>query len=176
MTRRNLVDATEHLPGLRRYARALTQSATAADDLVQQTLLRAIEGAASFRAGAPLRPWLFAILHNEFVSGQRRSLSEQRALAELAQREVAADRPSEEQSALLRETAAQFQKLPEAQRAVLHLIAIEELSYQQAADVLGVPIGTVMSRLSRARGALRDAAERTPANRAMRIVGGTDAS
>lgn len=167
-------DATQHLPALRRYARSLTLDAIAADDLVQQALLSAYEHSHSFKPGASLRAWLFAILHNQFISGARRAGIEQRALSELARREEAVAGGAE-QAALLRETAARFASLPDSQRSVLHLIAIEGLSYQQAAAALDVPIGTIMSRLSRARAALREPDLPETAGR-LHIVGGKDVS
>jgi RNA polymerase sigma-70 factor, ECF subfamily len=163
-----LIDATEHLPALRRYARALTLDASSADDLVQQALLRAYERADTFRAGSPLRAWLFAILHNEYVNGHRRTQAERRALDAMAEIDLA-EAPAPEQAALLAETIRRFAALPEAQRAVLHLVAIEGLTYQQAADALNIRIGTVMSRLSRARAALRQPL--APAHH-LHIVGG----
>lgn len=175
MTGRPAIDVAEHLQAMRRYARSLVGNRADADDLVQQSLLRAHERAATFRPGASLKAWLLAILHNQFVSDRRRAAAESRALDELGHR---LDRPAEEgergQAMLLRDVAARLVALSEDQRAVLHLIAVEGLSYRQAADALGVPIGTIMSRLSRARQALREPAPAEPAQ-PLRIVGGKDA-
>lgn len=171
------MDVVEHLAALRRYARALTLDGDAADDLVQQALLRACERSHTFRAGSAVRPWLFAILHNEFVSGRRRASAERRALLAVAPpAEPAGDADAAEQASLLRQTSVHFAGLPSAQREVLHLIAVEGMSYQQAADALAVPIGTIMSRLNRARTAMREAVAgdgRRPPS--LHLIGGKDA-
>ena len=160
-----------HLAGLRRYARALTRDDAAADDIVQDALVRAIERSDTFRPGASLRAWLASIVHNVFVSTRRREAAEARrdeAFADL--RPAAPDSGDQEHAAQLASVADGFHALPEAQRAVLHLVAVEGLSYQEAAAALDVPIGTIMSRLSRARAALRAPAKVRPP--ALRIVGG----
>jgi RNA polymerase sigma-70 factor (ECF subfamily) len=158
-----------HLDGLRRYARALTRDDAAADDLVQESLLRAIEGADTFRAGGSLRAWLAGIVHNRFVSGRRRQAAEARRDETFAGlREGSPGIASQEHAAQLALVSDRFDALPEPQRAVLHLVAVEGLSYQEAATALDVPIGTVMSRLSRARAALRAPAEQTPKLRMVR--------
>ncbi|WP_420139694.1 sigma-70 family RNA polymerase sigma factor [Sphingomonas sp.] len=175
MTNWGSSDATEHVPALRRYARSLALDPVAADDLVQQALLLAYESRASFKPGSSLRAWLFAILHNQFISGRRRAGVEQRALSEIARRNEEAVESGAEHAALLRETADRFAALPEGQRSALHLVAIEGLSYQEAAATLNVAVGTIMSRLSRARATLREAADRVTHNR-LHIVGGKDVS
>ena len=169
------VDVAKHLAAMRRYARSLVRDPVAADDLVQQALLRGIEGAASFRQGGSLKSWLLSIVHNQFISGQRHAAVERRGLAGLA--DVARDAVQEgdqEQALLLRDVSDRFAALPEPQRAVLHLIAIEGLSYRETADALSIPIGTVMSRLGRARAALRSVGD-LPEGRRLRLVGGHDA-
>lgn len=172
------VDVESLLPGLRRYARALTRDASAADDLVQDTLVRAYEKADSYSAGRPLRTWLFAILYRQYVDGLRREASQRKRDARIADgaspSTMGSDDP--EQAIYLREIAARFAALPDPQRAALHLIAVEGLSYQDAANALDVPIGTVMSRLSRARAALRRQEDGVSDINPMRIVGGKDAS
>jgi RNA polymerase sigma-70 factor, ECF subfamily len=168
-------DATAHLPALRRYARSLTLDPVTADDLVQQALLSAYERASSFRDGAALRPWLFAILHNQFVSCRRRIQAEQRALDAFAEQAGDSGGEAEEQAAVLRDVSRRFARLPESQRAVMHLVAVEGLTYQQAADALAVPIGTIMSRLSRARAALREPAAASGDAPSLRLIGGRDA-
>lgn len=163
-------DIGAYLPALRRYARALTQDAGAADDLVQQALLRACERAETFRPGGSVRAWLFAILHNQFVSGLRRDRAEARAMNSLSAVAVSTVEPPQELELRVAEVARRMAHLPDSQRAVLHLVVIEGMSYQQAAHTLAVPIGTVMSRLARARAALRE-----PAAPGLQIVGGRDA-
>ena len=164
-------DVVAHLDGLRRYARALTRDDVAADDLVQEALLRAIERAGTFRAGGSLRAWLAGIVHNQFVSGRRRQAAEARRDETFVGIGLATQDPGDpDHAAQLVWVAERFHDLPEAQRTVLHLVAVEGLSYQEAAAALDVPIGTVMSRLSRARATRRapGAASRTPTLRVVR--------
>lgn len=181
MTDRPHIDVVPHLPVLRRYARALTRDGVAADDLVQQALVQALQNSASFDRGRSLRTWLLAIVHNQFISDRRRAGSEQRRLDDLAEAAPTADDGGQEQAVLLRQVAERFAALPEGQRAALHLIAVEGLGYREAAEALGVPIGTVMSRLSRARAALRETpgldrhVDITGSSRPLRLIGGKDA-
>ncbi len=167
-------DVVATLPSLRRYARALTRDETAADDLVQDALLLAIERNDTFRPGGSLRAWLASIVHNRFISDQRRRRAETQRDAALADVATEQARAGHQESALLlADLAARFAGLPEAQRSALHLVAVEGLSYQETATALGVPIGTIMSRLSRARATLR--ADESPARtNPFRIVGGRD--
>jgi RNA polymerase sigma-70 factor, ECF subfamily len=170
-------DVHRCLDPLRRYARVLTRDAGAADELVQETLLRAYERAATFRRGAALKPWLLSILHNLHVGHRRRDAAEARALeAAAAQDARGAGEAEAEQAVLLREVGDRFRALPEAQAAVLHLVAVEGLSYREAADALDVPVGTVMSRLHRARAALREPGPPAEEGRALRLIGGKDAN
>jgi len=169
----------EDLVAMRRYARALTRDTQDADDVVQDAVLRAIERRRTFDPARSRRRWLLAIVHNVFVSAKRREASEARRNAQFAQAMIAHLDPAQEHRARLAQIARSFAALPEQQRAVLHLVAVEGLSYQETADALGVPIGTVMSRLSRARIALREAEEQGletggPAKSGLRIVGGRD--
>lgn len=139
-------------PRLRRYARALTGDATRADDLVQDTLERALSRLSLWRRGN-LRAWLFAIMHNLFVnqvrSPQRLEFADDHALLD------APARPTQTDNLELHDLYTALQGLPAEQREVLLLVALEELTYEEAAKVLAVPIGTIMSRLSRARSRLR---------------------
>jgi len=153
-------DLISALPRLRRYARVLTGDLTRADDLVQDTLARAWEKRRLWRAGSDLRAWLFTIMHNVFVnqlSVRRRESAESSLDAdqgpaagwEVPMRATQSDRIE------LTEVLAQIGRLPGEQREVLLLAAVEELRYEDIARVQGVPIGTVMSRLNRAREKLR---------------------
>ncbi|WP_332813649.1 sigma-70 family RNA polymerase sigma factor [Ramlibacter sp.] len=149
------------IPQLRRYARALTGDAWAADDLVQDTLERACDRWQLWKAGSDLRAWLFTLMHNLFIDGARRALRQagQRvdiddAAPELAAPPAATDQLLDLQRCLMR--------LPEEQREVLLLVTLQDLSYEEVARVTGTPIGTVMSRLSRARSRLRELMEGTP--------------
>jgi len=145
----------EHIPSLRRYARALTGNAWAADDLVQDTLERACSKWRLWIVGSDLRAWLFTVMHNVFVSQARRSPATRAAAVDID--DVVHELRSVDSQ---RDQAIDLQRclllLPEEQRAVLLLVALEDLSYAQVAKVLGIPDGTVMSRLSRARSRLRE--------------------
>jgi RNA polymerase sigma-70 factor, ECF subfamily len=155
MSETQRMDVIGLLGPLRRYARSLTRDEARAEDLVQDALVRAYEGSGSFRTGGNLRGWLLSILHNTFIDGRRRDAAEARrsqAAADLAETITPAE---QEGRVRLRQIQKAFMNLPEDQRAVLHLVAIEGLSYQEAADSLGIPVGTLMSRLGRGRAALR---------------------
>jgi len=140
------------IPGLRRYARALTGEAARADDLVQDTLERALAKWSLWRPGN-LRAWLFSIMHNVFVNQLRstRAIDYVEDPGELA----AGVPPAHEDAAMVRDLERALAKLPTEQREVLLLIGLEELGYAEAAKALGVPVGTIMSRLSRGRERLR---------------------
>jgi RNA polymerase sigma factor (sigma-70 family) len=148
---------TDHIPSLRRYARALTGDAWTADDLVQDTLERACSRWRLWVVGSDLRAWLFTLMHNVFVNQVRRSMRQVAAGTtvnvddvenELAAPEAGTAQALDLQRCLLR--------LPEDQRAVLLLVSLEDLTYEEVAKITGVPVGTVMSRLSRARSRLRE--------------------
>lgn len=157
MDRHRIID---HVPALRRYARVLTGDAWAADDLVQDTLERACSKWRLWRVGSDLRAWLFTLMHNLYLN-QRRSLPTLAALdIEEVQDQLAGNTgPSDDALDLER----CLQRLPAEQRAVLLLVAMEDMSYEDTARILAVPVGTVMSRLSRARARLRSLMERGPA-------------
>lgn len=148
-------DVEPHLDVLRRYALVLTRNADEAEDLVQESLVRAIAGAASWRPERGLRPWLLSIVHNTQVSRRRRRSVEQAAAGELVPAEPQVTLPAQIHRVELAQTMAALLRLPEDQREVLVLVAIEGLAYKDAAEILDLPIGTLMSRLARARAALR---------------------
>lgn len=146
-----------HIPGLRRYARALTGDVWAADDLVQDTLERACSKWRLWLAGTDLRAWLFTLMHNVFISQVRQGLTRvklvptvelEEAENELSSPVAPIDLAIDLQRCLLR--------LPDDQRFVLLLVTLEDMSYETVSKVIGVPIGTVMSRLSRARSRMRE--------------------
>ncbi|HEY4582746.1 MAG TPA: sigma-70 family RNA polymerase sigma factor [Lysobacter sp.] len=142
------------IPRLRRFARTLARDPAAADDLVQATLEKALTRAAGRRDDAALQPWLFSILYRRFVDDRRRAARWSRISRLLA----APDAPgpaTPEQVHDARASLSALARLPEDQRALLMLVSVEGLAYRDAAEVLGIPVGTVMSRLSRARRALR---------------------
>lgn len=137
------------VPRLRRFARVLTRAADPADDLVQETVLRALAGRHGFSAGGNLRAWLFVILRNARNAELRRA----RLFTPGPETEGVSGGQEERQH--MRDVATAFLRLPAAQREVLWLIVIEGLGYAEAARILDIPIGTVRSRLSRAREVLR---------------------
>ncbi len=155
-------DITPHLPGLRRYARALTGNAWAADDLVQDTLERACRKWLLWRPGTHLRAWLFTLMHRVYLNQLRAVPAQPPIDLEAVQDHLQAP-PARTDDALDLDRC--LQRLPADQRAVLLLVTLEDMDYAAAAKVLGVPVGTVMSRLSRARQRLRELMEpqaRTP--------------
>lgn len=147
----------ELMPSLRRFALSLTRHASNADDLVQNCLERALGSVASKRPDGDLRAWLFTILYRQFVDNHRRTRRYARMLEFFTGRDDA--QPSTERTVMAQSTLQAFDQLSTEQRALLLWISVEGLSYQQVADILEVPIGTVMSRLSRARQALRALSE-----------------
>jgi len=152
-------DLVAAIPRLRRYARVLTGEPSRADDLVQDTLARGWEKRRLWRTGSDLRAWLFTIMHNIFIN--------QRALARHDAASVSIDADPGNPAWQLPVSANQLERvellellqhmgrLSADQREVLMLAAVEELRYEEIASILQVPIGTVMSRLSRARNNLR---------------------
>ena len=151
MNSRDLI--VPEIPRLRRYARALTGRPDAADDLVQDTLERALEKWQFWQRERDLRPWLFSIMHNLHVDTCRREgrieYCDDDALPHVVQR------PDQEDALHLRDLDRALALLPLDQREVILLVGLEELSYAEVAAALSVPQGTVMSRLSRARARLK---------------------
>ena len=144
------------IPRLRRFARALTGSREAADDLVQDTLERAWVKRELWQAGTNLRAWLFAVMHGVFVNGTRRRRPiESLDALQGTDGERADDGASAETAIAVGEIRAALQRLPDEQRQVVLLVGLEQFSYAEAAAVLEVPLGTVMSRLARGRERLR---------------------
>ena len=156
------------MPALRRYARALTRNADLADDLVQDCLERAIARRGLFRPSGPVRAWLFTILLNLHRNGLRasRRLGDTVDIATIAEPSIPAPQPAH---IALAELARAIDTLPLEQKEALLLIALEGLPYQEAADILKIPLGTLMSRLGRARAALRILTG-TPAETHLRTV------
>jgi RNA polymerase sigma-70 factor (ECF subfamily) len=156
------------IPRLRRYARALLGDRAAADDLVQDTLERAWSRLHQWRAGSDMRAWLFGIMHNLRIDQLRRP--------RLSTLSIDADefelptRPTQSDALELRDLESALGHLADEQREILLLIALEEMSYADIASTLGIPIGTVMSRLSRGRERLRLIMEGQSANTRLRVV------
>jgi len=148
----------ELIPRLRRYARALVGDRNTADDLVQDTLERAWGKFSMWQKRGAVRAWMFGIMHNLFIDRLRaqRSTPEDPAGDDLPE---APQRPTQSDRLEIADLDRALQRLPAEQREVLLLVAVEELTYREVASALGVPIGTVMSRLSRARERLRSELE-----------------
>ena len=147
------------IPALRRYARALMRDRASDDDLVQDCLERAVIRWYQRRDGE-VRAWLFTILHNLAVSQFRKAASRgQHVAIDETNEGHFGEAAAQEQKLIYQDVLTKLARLPEDQRAVLLLVAVEDLSYADAAKVLGIPVGTVMSRLSRARERLRQEIE-----------------
>lgn len=159
---------TQHIPRLRRYARALTGDRNAADDLVQDTLERALSRLGLWRQGSDLRAWLFTIMHNIYVNQARsRGRHPHEALDEPFADALQASEPDWGE---LRDIDEALSNLPAEQRAVLLLVGLEQFTYEEAARVLDIPLGTVMSRLSRGRERLRLMLEGDPRQGPLKVV------
>jgi RNA polymerase sigma-70 factor (ECF subfamily) len=145
----------QHIPRLRRYARALVGDRYSADDLVQDTLERAWNKLHLWRPGSDMRAWLFAIMHNVFVNQARSRRHElDSRIEDLPQIAV---RATQGVNLELVDVDRALRLLPPEQREVVLLVAVEEMSYDEVSRTIDVPIGTVMSRLSRGRERLRQA-------------------
>jgi RNA polymerase sigma-70 factor (ECF subfamily) len=156
------------LPRLRRYARAMIGDRAAADDLVQDTLERAWSRFAQWQAGSDLRAWLFGIMHNLRVDQLRRGVLPTHSLDEDACEVPTRATQSDRLEVMDLESA--LRQLPDEQREVLLLVGLEEMSYADIAAALGIPIGTVMSRLSRGRERLRLVMEGRQQSANLRVV------
>jgi RNA polymerase sigma-70 factor (ECF subfamily) len=145
------------IPALRRYAWSLLRNREDADDLVHDCLVRALDKLHTRRDDADVRAWLFTILHNLFISQQRRRRTRAGTIALEPEHDGAAPVPATQDDRLLwRDMLIALERLPEEQRSVVLLVSVEDLSYAETAAVLGIPIGTVMSRLARGREKLRE--------------------
>lgn len=148
-------DVVPHLDALWRYARVLTRNDADADDLLQEALARAIRLSGSYDPRRPLLNWLSVVLRNTFHTWRRRSAAEQERIEAIAGVGPSVSLPDQEESTDLKTVMAAFDALPPDQREVLQLVAVLGFTYADAAEVLGVPVGTVMSRLARGRAALK---------------------
>ena len=148
------------VPALRRYAIALLRSRDQADDLVHDCLVNAISKLHTRRDNADMRAWLFAILHNLFISQRRRSKIRPDTMELNEAHSNVASHPANQDDRLQwRDVLRGLERLPEEQRAVILLVGVEDMSYAETASILDIPIGTVMSRLARGRERLRQYTE-----------------
>ena len=156
----------EQIPRLRRYARALTRNTERADDLVQDTLVRALAKQHLWQAGTNLRAWLFTLMHNQNVNNVRRGVHQGQNIDVEVMSNVLAATTDPTASRQLYELNRALSQLAQEQRQTILLVGLEEFSYVEAAAILNVPVGTVRSRLSRGRDHLRrllDMPSRAPA-------------
>ncbi len=147
-------DIIQYIPRLRRYARALTGDRMRADDLVQDTLERALMKFHLWQPGSDLRAWLFTVMHNVFINQLRAQPAHMSAVLDDEATSMAV-RPTQSDWLEVRDLQSVLARLPDEQREVLLLVGLEEMSYEETSGVLGIPMGTVMSRLSRGRERLR---------------------
>jgi RNA polymerase sigma-70 factor (ECF subfamily) len=160
----------ELIPRLRRFARSLAQDPAAADDLVQATLERALTHGHTRRKDEALQAWLFSVLYRRFIDDTRRNRRWRRLLGLFTGEADNQAAPSAETVVEGRMALAAFDTLPADQRALLVMVSVEGFSYREVAQTLEIPIGTVMSRLSRARAALRQQVDAPPARPTLRIL------
>jgi RNA polymerase sigma-70 factor (ECF subfamily) len=145
----------QEIPRLRRYARALTRASDRADDLVQDTLVRALTKGHLWQPGTDIRAWLFTIMHHQFVNTVRREARETATvdIADISPKLAATTDPTARRQ--LVELDRALARLPAEHREVILLVGLEGIDYESVARILDVPIGTVRSRLSRGRERLR---------------------
>lgn len=143
----------ELLPALRAFARSLTRNRTEADDLVQETLLKALSNIEKFDPGTNLRAWLFTILRNSYYTDMRKKRRESDGLSALAHQDHNIG-PGQDWSVTLSSLKEALAQLPDDQREALVLVGAAGLSYEEAADVCGCALGTIKSRVNRARAKL----------------------
>ncbi|MEW7974299.1 MAG: sigma-70 family RNA polymerase sigma factor [Candidatus Thiodiazotropha endolucinida] len=145
----------ENIPHLRRYARSLTRDQHQSEDLVQDCLDRALSRMSQWQSDTNLRAWLFTIMHNLHVSGLR-GRRHSSTWESLDQSETADQRQSGQEGMIqMRDLEHALHRLSDEQREILMLVCVEGMRYEEVAQVLNIPTGTVMSRLHRAREALR---------------------
>jgi RNA polymerase sigma-70 factor (ECF subfamily) len=143
------------IPRLRRYARALTRDTTAADDLVQDCMVRGLAKQHLWMEGTDLRAWLFTIMHNQYVNAVRRGVREGLSVSPSDTEPSLRRAATQDKGLELRDLDRAMAQLPKEQRSIILLVGLEGMSYEAVAEVMGIPVGTVRSRLSRGREALR---------------------
>lgn len=157
VVQRGYADATivAELPTLKKYALKLTKCAHLAEDLVQDCLARALSRRHLFHSEANIRPWLFTVMHNLYISNCRQATVRTRFVKNQLAISSEGREAVQEHVVDLSKVYRAINALPKEQRDVVVLVTLQELSYQEAADTLGIPIGTVMSRLARGREKIR---------------------
>lgn len=151
-----LPDITRHIPAMRRYALVLTRDRHRMEDLVQESLARALAAHRTWKPGSSMRTWLLSIVHNTFISGWRRERVELSALdGAVAALPPGAGPARPDMQVEVQQVIDRLLALPDGMREILLLAVVEEMSYREIAEMLNIPMGTVMSRLARARAALR---------------------
>lgn len=158
------------LPRLARFARHLTHDAAEADDLVQSTLEKAITRWSSRQPSASLKAWLFSIAYRQFLDSRRRAKRYAWLLETFGRQQMDPTLASPERAFIASAMLENFEQLPPEQRSLLLWVSVEGLSYREVASILDVPVGTVMSRLSRARQALRRLSEGESTPPALRLL------
>jgi len=159
---RSRLDIVPHLDDLWRYARVLTRTDNDAEDLVQEALTRALSASKTYDESRPILPWLIGIVRNTHLTGLSQQNAERRKSVHLTEIAQTSEMPAQEHSAELSLVQRAMEQLPTEFSEVLHLVGVLGFAYADAAKVLGIPTGTVMSRLSRARVALKQSLEMPP--------------
>ena len=147
----------EYLPHLRRYAMALAHNPVAADDLVQESVTRALAKSRLFKEGTNLRAWLFTVMHNVHISNARRNKHVGAPIDPDIAAATLSTRPGQEEPLFLKALEKAMQVIPDTQRVAVILAGVEGMSYEEISEHLNVPVGTIKSRVSRGREALRQA-------------------
>ncbi len=160
-------ELVEQIPRLRRYARALTGTTHGADDLVQDTLERALQKQQLWHRGSRLRPWLFTIMHNLFINQVRRTSSQ--PVTQDLDENIRDNGSSPESQWSFQHLQTSIATLPDEQKQVFLLVSLEGFAYEEVAKIMDIPVGTVMSRLSRARDRLRQLLSEQQQTRLRRI-------
>ena len=148
-------ELVEHLPALRAFALSLTRNGAAADDLVQDTIVKAWTNIEKFQAGTNMRAWLFTILRNTFYSNRRKAKREVADVDGVFTAQLA-EKPAHDGRLQLADFKKAFMQLPDEQREALILVGAQGFSYEDAAEMCGCAIGTIKSRANRGRGKLAE--------------------
>ncbi len=151
-------EIVEHLTSLRAFARSLTRNHASADDLVQDTVVKAWSNIDKFQAGTNMRAWLFTILRNTFYSSRRKAVREV-ADVDGAMTAQLSEKPAHDGRLAMKDFAVAFEELPDEQREALLLVGASGFSYEEAADMCECAVGTIKSRVNRARKRLTEILE-----------------